>query len=154
MWFFIAYFDQKSITMYILSIKYHLWRCSYTLNIIHYFVSLVYIWYFVSFQTRFLKAITVTCQYDIRVIHSLSNYQYVTIIGSHGDFLLISILYNLVMNQGHSNHLNPYAAGGKFGHYIIHNYAKTWKIIETLAYWYSSDSTQCKLSYGYQHDKV
>ena len=37
---------------------------------------------------------------------------------------------------------------------IIQNDAKSWKMTETLAYWYSSWSTQRELSNEYQHDRV
>ena len=47
---------------------------------------------------------------------------------------------------------NPYAASGKFGQYKIMQ--KTWKMTETLAYEYSSESTQWELSNEYQHDRV
>ena len=48
--------------------------------------------------------------------------------------------------------LNPYAAGGWFGRYKIMQ--KTWKMTETLAHGYSSESTQWELSDEYQHEKV
>ena len=47
---------------------------------------------------------------------------------------------------------NPYAAGGLFGQYKM--LQKTWKITETLANGYSSESTRQKLSNEYQYDRV
>ena len=47
---------------------------------------------------------------------------------------------------------SPYAAGGEFGQYKM--VQKNWKMTETLAYGYSSESTQQELSNEYQHDKV
>ena len=48
--------------------------------------------------------------------------------------------------------LNPYAADGNFGHYK--RMQKSWKMTETLANGYTSESTQWKLSNKYQHDRV
>ena len=50
------------------------------------------------------------------------------------------------------NNLNPYAAGHYFCKYKIMQ--KSWKITETLANGYSSESTQRELSNEYQHDRV
>ena len=48
----------------------------------------------------------------------------------------------------------PYAAGGyKFGQFKI-MLKNTLKMIETLANWYLSESTQRDLSNEYQHDMV
>ena len=44
--------------------------------------------------------------------------------------------------------LNPYAAGGLFGQY------KMMQKTETLANWYSYESTQWELSNGFQYDRV
>ena len=44
----------------------------------------------------------------------------------------------------------PFAAGGKFSQYKIMQ--KGWKMTETLANGYSSESTQRELSNEYQHD--
>ena len=49
--------------------------------------------------------------------------------------------------------INPYAAGGYFSLYKIMQ-KENWKMAETLAYGYSSDSTQQKLSHEHQHDRV
>ena len=38
--------------------------------------------------------------------------------------------------------------------WLIQNDAKTWKMTETLTYWYSSESTPQELSNEYQHDRV
>ena len=46
--------------------------------------------------------------------------------------------------------LSPYAADG----WPIQHDAKTWKMTETLAHGYSSESTQRDLSNEYQHDRV
>ena len=48
--------------------------------------------------------------------------------------------------------INPYAAGGEFAQYKMMQ--KYFKMIETLANWYSSESTQQELSNEYQHDRV
>ena len=48
--------------------------------------------------------------------------------------------------------LNPYAAGGSFGRYKMMQ--KTWKTTGTLAFGYSSESTQWELSNEYQYDRV
>ena len=49
--------------------------------------------------------------------------------------------------------INPYAAAGfKFGQYKMMQ--KTWKMTETLANGYSSESTRRELSNEYQHDRV
>ena len=48
--------------------------------------------------------------------------------------------------------INPYAASGHFGHYKIMQ--KSWKMIETLAHGYSSESTQQELSNEQLHDRV
>ena len=48
--------------------------------------------------------------------------------------------------------INPYAAGGYFVQYkILQN---TLKMTETLAYWYSSESTQRDLFNEYQYDRI
>ena len=47
---------------------------------------------------------------------------------------------------------NPYPAGGYFGYYEMMQ--KTWKITETLAYRYSSESTQWELSNEYHHNRI
>ena len=47
---------------------------------------------------------------------------------------------------------NPYTAGGLFGQYKMMQ--KNWKMIETMAYGYSSESTQQELSNEYQYDRV
>ena len=47
---------------------------------------------------------------------------------------------------------NPYAAGGLFGPYK--EMQKTYKLTETLAHWYPSESTQSGLSNEYQHNMV
>ena len=49
-------------------------------------------------------------------------------------------------------HINPYAAGGKFGQYKMMQ--KTWKITETLACGYSPASAQQELSDEYQNERV
>ena len=49
-------------------------------------------------------------------------------------------------------HINSYAAVGYFGQYKMMQ--KSWKITETLAYRYSSESAQRGLSNEYQHDRV
>ena len=49
-------------------------------------------------------------------------------------------------------YINPYAACGFFGHHKMMQ--KTWKMTETLAYGYSSESTLRELFNGYQHDRV
>ena len=46
----------------------------------------------------------------------------------------------------------PYAGGGLFYQYKMMQ--KTLKMTETLANWYSSESTQQELSNEYQHDRV
>ena len=51
-----------------------------------------------------------------------------------------------------SKTINPYAAGGYFGRYKMMQ--KSWKITETLANGYSSESTHQELSNEYQHDRV
>ena len=48
--------------------------------------------------------------------------------------------------------INPYAAGGFFGHYNMMQ--KKLKMTETLARRYSSESSQWELSNEYQHDRV
>ena len=48
--------------------------------------------------------------------------------------------------------LNPYAAGGLFGHYKMMQ--KSWKMTETLANGYSSERTQREQSNEYQHGMV
>ena len=48
--------------------------------------------------------------------------------------------------------INPYAAGGYFGRYKM--IQKSWKMTETLANGYSSESTHQELSNEYQHDMV
>ena len=48
--------------------------------------------------------------------------------------------------------VNPYAAGGYFSQYKMMQ--KIWKMTETLAHGYSSESTRGALSYEYQHDRV
>ena len=47
---------------------------------------------------------------------------------------------------------NPYAGGGLFGKYKMMQ--KNWKMTETLAYGYPSESTRQELSNEYQHDRV
>ena len=47
---------------------------------------------------------------------------------------------------------NPYASGGLFGHYKMMQ--KNWKWLKTLAFEYSSQSTQQELSNEYQQDRV
>ena len=47
---------------------------------------------------------------------------------------------------------STYAAGGLFGHYKMMQ--KSWRMTETLAHWYSSESTQQELSNEYQHDSI
>ena len=54
----------------------------------------------------------------------------------------------MTLENGH----NPYAAGCLFVQYK--NVQKSWKITETLAYGYSSDSTQRELSNEYQQERV
>ena len=48
--------------------------------------------------------------------------------------------------------INPYAAGGVFSQYKMMQ--KNWKMVETLANGYSSESTRRELSNEYQHDQV
>ena len=48
--------------------------------------------------------------------------------------------------------INPQAAGGKFGQHKKRQ--KNWEITETLAYGYSSESTQWELSNEYHYDRV
>ena len=57
-----------------------------------------------------------------------------------------------VLMEFHVLAINPYAAGGLFCQYNI--MLKSWKITETLANGYSSESTQWELSNEYQHDRV
>ena len=47
----------------------------------------------------------------------------------------------------HIHHTNPYAAGGWFGQYKMTQ--KSWKITETLACWYSYESSEWDLSNEY-----
>ena len=47
---------------------------------------------------------------------------------------------------------NPYDAGGLFGQYKMMQ--NTWRMMETLAHGYSSESIQRELSNDYQHDMV
>ena len=54
--------------------------------------------------------------------------------------------------QGGPPAFNPYGAGGSFGHYKMMQ--KIWKMSETLANGYPSESTQGELSNNYQHDRV
>ena len=58
----------------------------------------------------------------------------------------------LLFNHISPNILNSYAAGGLFGQYK--SMQKTWKMAETLAKGYSSESAQRELSNEYQHDRV
>ena len=48
--------------------------------------------------------------------------------------------------------LNPYAAGCYFGQYKMMQ--KPWKMTETLAYAYKSESTKRELFNEYQHTRV
>ena len=52
----------------------------------------------------------------------------------------------------HIRGINPYAAGGYFGQYNIMQ--KTFKVTESLAHGYSSESTQREVSNEYRHDSV
>ena len=47
---------------------------------------------------------------------------------------------------------NPYADDGQFDQYKMMQ--KNWKMTETLAHGYSSESAQRKLSNEYQHGRV
>ena len=49
-------------------------------------------------------------------------------------------------------YINPYAGGGYFGQYKM--IQESWKTTETLANWYSSESTQSELSNEYQHGRI
>ena len=49
-------------------------------------------------------------------------------------------------------HLNPYADGGELGLYKMMQ--KKRKITETLTHGYSSESSHCKQSNEYQHDRI
>ena len=53
--------------------------------------------------------------------------------------------------QEFAKYINYYAAGGLFGQYKMMQ--KIWKVIETLAHEYSSESTQEELCSEYQHDR-
>ena len=57
-----------------------------------------------------------------------------------------------VLYQHHEKLLNPYDAGDWFGQYKMMQ--RTWKMTETLAYGYSSESAQLELSDEYQHVTV
>ena len=65
---------------------------------------------------------------------------------------VISAMHPATWWKVHKSAFNSYAAGGKFGKYKM--VQKTWKMAETLAYGYSSESTQWELSNEYQHDMV
>ena len=47
--------------------------------------------------------------------------------------------------------INPYAGGGYICQYKMTQ--KSWKMTETMAYGYSSESSQWELSNEYQHDR-
>ena len=63
------------------------------------------------------------------------------------------VLLTILKKAGqHLNAFIPYAAGVEFGQYEMMQ--KTWKITETLAHGFSSESTQQELSNEYKHDRV
>ena len=50
--------------------------------------------------------------------------------------------------------INPYAAGEWFSQDYRNMKKTTWEMIETLAYGYTSESTQRELSNKYQRDQI
>ena len=65
---------------------------------------------------------------------------------------LTTVISTIYFTSNLGIQINPYAADGYFGQYNM--IQKNWKMIETLANGYSSESTQQELSNEYQHDRV
>ena len=90
--------------------------------------------------------------YNLPLLSNLYNWWYLCIAV---NWNLYSEFVRVISKPGiqhMANALNPYAAGGYFCQYKMMQ--NSWKMTETLAYGYSSESTPWELSNEYQHGRV